>query len=517
MQHVDLVEDDGTAHPGSAPAPGPSTAAGAAPHATPATDRRRRRRTVLLSVLTAVVVLAAALVVHARADARERERLGSLAGQPFVVAPLDGPPRVSWTAGMDHLDRLAARVGAVLVSIRTAAYQRADVVAVDVTDGSERWRVEALASIETDAPDDADVLPLSGTCVAHPVTPDAVACLATDAAGYQDGERWQRLPATVARLLVLDSRDGRVLADLTEALPRPLPENLTTVGDDLAVWSATDDVLRVRALTTEGGAVWERTLEAPATEGASAWVAPLDERTAAFLTPQAVHLVGLDGTDLRVEPLAPTERALPTTTGQVVIVPSWSAYGLDDRGATPARDGVRVVTTDGVADLAGELVTTTADDSAPGLLLTVVDERRTLQAWDDDGTRSWTWHPDGIASWLADSRTTTTVLDGRVHVAGPALVVTLDARTGRELWRSRALGTGPVMTDGRLLLGIADPTTSDAAGPELVALRRDDGTVAWRAPLPADTEQLLVEGRLLLAVESPVDGPPWWHVLASGG
>lgn len=516
MQHVDLVEDDGTAHPGSAPATDLSTSAGAAPRATPATDRRRRRRTVLVSTLTALVVLAAALVVHVRADARERERLGSLARLPFVAEPLDGPPHVSWTATEDRLDMLAVRVGDVLVSIRTETDQRADVVAVDVADGSERWRVEALGSVEPDTPDDADVLLHSGTCVAHPVTPDAVACLATDAAGYQDGQRWQRLPATVARLLVLDSRDGRVLADLTDALPRPLPENLTTAGDDLAVWSSTDDVLRVRALKAAGDVAWERALEAPATEGGSTWVTPLDERTAALITPQAVHVVDADGTDLRVTPVAPTQWARPTTTAGLAIVPSWLAHLRAEQGATPTPTGVRLVTGDSEVDLDGTLVPARDDGSVPGLLLTLVDAG-TLQAWDGDGERSWTWDLDGVASWFRDSRTSTTVLDGRVHVAGPGLLVTLDARTGRELWRSDALGSGDVVTDGRLLLGLADPTTPDVAGPELVALRRDDGTVAWRVPLPSTTDLVTVLGRLLLAVEAPDDGPTTYRVLASGG
>jgi outer membrane protein assembly factor BamB len=516
MQHVDLVEDDGTAHPGSAPAPEPSPSAAPPPHATPAADRRRRRRTVLMSLLTAVVVLAAALVVHARADARERERLASLVDLPFVAAPLDGPPRVAWTAPEGRLDTLAARVGDVLVSIRTESHQRGDVVAVDVTDGSERWRVEALASVARDAPDDAEILGFAGTCVAHPVTPDAVACLATDAAGYTDGEGWQRLPPTVARLLVLDARDGRVLTDLTDALPRPLPRNLAAAGADLAVWDDADDVLRVRALTPEGGVAWERTLEAPATEGASAWVGPLDARTTALLTPQAVHLVGPDGADLRVAPLAPTESAQQTPPGRVVIVPSWSAYVRARQGATPTPSGVRLVTADSEVDLDGTLVPATDDGSVPGLLLTLADTG-TLQAWDGDGTRSWTWDLDGVASWFRDGRASTTVLDGRVHASGPGLLVTLDARTGRELWRSDALGSQAVVTDGRLLLGLADPTTSDAAGPELVALRRDDGTVAWRAPLPAATEQLFVQGRLLLAVASPDDGPTTYHVLAGDG
>ncbi len=516
MQHVDLVEDDGTAHPGSAPAPGLSTSAGAPPHGTPAGERRRRRRRVLMAAIPALVVLAAVLVVHARADARERERLASLADLPFVAAPLDGPPRVAWTAPESRLDMLAAAVGDVLVSIRTGFDQRADVVAVDATDGSERWRLEALASVARDAPDDAEILGFAGACVAHPVTPDAVACLATDAAGYTGGEGWQRLPPTVARLLVLDARDGRVLTDLTDALPRPLPQNLATAGADLAVWDDADDVLRVRALTPEGGVAWERTLEAPATEGASAWVGPLDARTTALVTPQAVHLVGPDGADLRVAPLAPTESAQQTTTGQVVIVPSWSTYVRARQGATPTPSGVRLVTADSEVDLDGTLVPATDDGSVPGLLLTLVDTG-TLQAWDGDGTRSWTWDLDGVASWFRGSRTSTTVLDGRVHASGQGLLVTLDARTGRELWRSDALGSGAVVTDGRLLLGLADATTSDATGPELVALRREDGTVAWRAPLPATTDLVAVHAGLLLAVESPDDGPTTYHVLAGAG
>ncbi|WP_432457323.1 PQQ-binding-like beta-propeller repeat protein [Cellulomonas iranensis] len=516
MQHVDLVEDDGTTRPGSAPAPDLSTSAAAPPHATPAADRRRRRRTVLTSALAALAVLAAVLVVHVRADARERHRLASLADLPFVAAPLDGPPRVAWTAPEGRLDMLVAPVGDVLVSIRTGFDQRADVVAVDATDGSERWRVEALASVARDAPDDAEILGFAGTCVAHPVTPDAVACLATDAAGYTDGEKWQSLPPTVARLLVLDARDGRVLTDLTDALPRPLPRNLAAAGADLAVWDDADDVLRVRALTPEGGVAWERTLEAPATEGAPAWVGSLDARTAALVTPQSVHVVGPDGADLRVAPLAPTESAQQTTTGRVVIVPSWEAHVGALQGAMPTPSGVRLVTADSEVDLDGTLVPATDDGSVPGLLLTLVDTG-TLQAWNGDGERSWTWDLDGVASWFRDSRTSTTVLDGRVHMAGPGLLVTLDARTGRELWRSDALGSGDVVTDGRLLLGLADPTTSDAIGPELVALRRDDGTVAWRAPLPVGTDLVMVQARLLLAVESPDDGPTTYHVLAGDG
>src|SRR5690606_18043591 len=94
------------------------------------------------------------------------------------------------------------------------------------------------------------------------------------------------------------------------------------------------------------------------------------------------------------------------------------------------------------------------------------------------------------------------LLDGRLHVMGSLALVTLDARTGEELWRSEVTRQAPV-TDGRHLLVLARERGGRS---ELVAVSPADGSEVWRAPLPEGTDRITSFHHLLAAVQDDADG-----------
>ena len=157
-----------------------------------------------------------------------------------------------------------------------------------------------------------------------------------------------------------------------------------------------------------------------------------------------------------------------------------------------------VVGADHDVEVVGDVVPFVVDDgSVPGLVLTA--DGRDLRGWDGDGDELWSVEiPAGEGVLL---------LDGRVHLDAGTRLVTLDARTGAELWRTAATVERPV-TDGRLLLGNA-AVPSPGVQTELVALDPRDGSEVWRAPLP-DGATLVAHHHLLLAVwfEVPPDEDP---------
>ncbi|WP_156312296.1 PQQ-binding-like beta-propeller repeat protein, partial [Shewanella sp. Sh95] len=118
-------------------------------------------------------------------------------------------------------------------------------------------------------------------------------------------------------------------------------------------------------------------------------------------------------------------------------------------------DELLVVGVHGEVRVEGRYVPSEDDGSVPGLLLTQVD-RRTLQAWDGDGTPLWTWALDGAASSF-DQDASTTVLDGRGLLASPGRLVALDARSGAELWRSARRAPAHLLPHGHPGGGVVKP------------------------------------------------------------
>jgi outer membrane protein assembly factor BamB len=87
---------------------------------------------------------------------------------------------------------------------------------------------------------------------------------------------------------------------------------------------------------------------------------------------------------------------------------------------------------------------------------------------------------EGRVAWTVNLKTASSPAtgDGMVFVAGDALVIALDQRSGRTLWRTpigAPLGS-PVFWDGGWVLASTD--TGD-----LLALHASDGKVLWQTPL----------------------------------
>jgi outer membrane protein assembly factor BamB len=550
MQDVDLVEgdDDGTGEgtdrhaprsgggdaagppPGTGPTGagpvGSTSGARNAPSTAPSThDRHRRRRLVVLTATTLVLVVAGAAAVQARDDARERARVASISADVALVAePLTDPPTTRWTTPATSVLGWSVRVDDALVGVSADGADGPEVLAVDTATGAELWRTAVPTRAVADDPDRPEarspvVEPpaarsLADTCVAHPAVEHAVACLVTDADRLiPDGGSATPRPTVVA-MVVLDTRDGRLLQDLTDDLPHPTPTRITTTGDGPAVWDVADDVLRVRAFTRDGDVAWDH--EASAPPDGRRDVTPLADGVLAVITPRTVQLLDTAGRVLRVVDLPPDSSVERLDAARLVVAPGAETYQRSSDGSsTTTPDELLVVGVHGEVRVEGRYVPSEDDGSVPGLLLTQVD-RRTLQAWDGDGTPLWTWALDGAASSF-DQDASTTVLDGRVLLASPGRLVALDAWSGAELWRSAELTSARIMTDGHLVVGVAQRREHGEGG-ELVALRRDDGTVAWRAPLPAGADGAVVAFGLLVAYESREDGAlAVLHVLGPPG
>lgn len=461
MRPVELVEGDGDpVAPAHAPGPDPRRPG----------DRRRRRRLVVAAA-TVVVLAAGAGTAQAVQDARERARFAAVAGQWGVVAPVQGPLEALWTTDADTLSSSVMTASGILVGVEPRSEGVLEVTAIDARTGEERWRTPLLELPDHPDPDVRGRLgPAEGQCV-----PDGrlVVCLATDT--REDlliSDPMDAVDPTTARVLLLDARDGHVVRDLTEVAGTPLPSMVALVDDLVVTAGADDEVAYVRGLTTGGEHAWERTMEAPRGPRRAA-VRALGEHLVAA-TSKEVVLLGTDGTEHARMPVgdrgwialtAATTAALVRTRVEVV-----DREDMWDATTTVLREGDPL-------ELDGMAVQALVDDgSVPGLTMTMTRDA-TLHAWD----------AEGAVLWSADVRTSSMmVLDGRVHLVvegGPgrpagSSLVTVDARTGEELWSGP--GGGGTASDGRLLYRADD----SPSGRDLVAVDPASGEEVWREPLP---------------------------------
>jgi outer membrane protein assembly factor BamB len=106
---------------------------------------------------------------------------------------------------------------------------------------------------------------------------------------------------------------------------------------------------------------------------------------------------------------------------------------------------------------------------------------------------------EGRVVWTVDLTTSFTPAtgDGLVFVAGDALVIALDQRSGQTVWRA-PLGasiSGPLHWDGGWVLASTEPG-------DLVALNLEDGQVLWRSPLgsPLAVRPTASDDRLYVAL-----------------
>ncbi|UZN03435.1 PQQ-binding-like beta-propeller repeat protein [Cellulomonas sp. S1-8] len=451
----------------------------------PVTPHPRRTRRLLVGTAAAVALAVALAGAQVAVDARERAYLADLARLPGVVAPLDAPPGVRWSG--DVADVLATGVrtvdGSSVVGVRTAADGSRTVVAVDVATGEARWEQPAAGPATRPSP---DAQPVLQGCQRVPGDGEHVSCLVSDLWRVVELSRWTAVAPTSARLLVLDVVDGSVMSDLVAG----------SAADGWATASAVLGTSTVLAGTTPGGDVAVRAVDR---DGALLWqvvrvgaatgpwtplsVQRLDDAVAVMTSSEVVVLDGATGEVRRTH-------TVDESAGGYVT--SWDP---DAGRLNVVQDGTTtVVRADADVTVHGTPVPTAIDDgSVPGLVLT---DDVDLRAWGRDGQALWT--APVPSTWNA------TVLDGRVHLQTSTSLVTIDARTGDELWRSwEGDQGGAVLTDGRHLFRTVDRDGASSGELDLVALDPADGSQLWRGPLPDDVRDLrALEGTLLARTTS---------------
>ncbi|UZN03431.1 PQQ-binding-like beta-propeller repeat protein [Cellulomonas sp. S1-8] len=488
LHDVELVDDD--EHDDLPPGPDP------APSTSDPGDGRRRTRPLVVGAVVLTLVVVGAVVGQSVVDGRERARLAAVAALPGTVDLLSGAPTARWEATDEDLfygSGLRAADGS-LVGVEHASDGPVRVVALDAATGDTLWEVELLDGTTRPEPDPAaEVSAWSGRCTAYPGQEHLALCWVHDGMSATVDDLFVDLPASAARLVLLDTADGSVVADLADALGDPASGTSFTVAGDLVVVGThgDDGVTEVRAVTSEGTLAWQR--DVPAVDSQGAYVSTVGDLVA-LATETELRLFDAAGRTVRTVPLH-GRRASGGSGEEVYLLPYPDGYERGAGGSAVERSTTTtVVRPEGDVDVEGDVLFSTVDDgSVPGLVLTTVGGR--LTGWGVDGGRLW--------SADAVPEEGVLVLDGRVHVDTGTEVLTLDARTGAELWRSDATNQHPV-TDGRHLLALA-AVASRGEQSEIVALDPADGSEMWRGPLPDGTDQVSAYQRLLVAVDL-VDG-----------
>ncbi|WP_315094654.1 PQQ-binding-like beta-propeller repeat protein [uncultured Cellulomonas sp.] len=469
MQDVELDEVAGP----SAPAPEPPAA------------RTGAWRWVAGAVVAGVAVLAGTQVVL---DVRERAASARLAATPGVVRAIGADVTVLWRPDPAATSVLmqGIEVGGAVLGLSVDDDGSQSFVALDQRTGERRFSTLLVGA----DPARARSLDRSaaGTCVPVPADegePRQAACLVSDGfVQYGDEGVETRKPATSTRVVLLDTADGHVVADLSApgvttlaALPGlavvgvPGRDGRTEVtGRDLR----TGDV-RWRFDPPLAGAdrrAFAGEVRLFAVDGLVGVTIP--GWTATVLSPS--------GQVLRVSRPGNADHVVDAVAGRAVLLYSSGSGGLWSTLVERGRADV---------ELPGEVLPFTVDDgSVPGLVLT---SGGNVRGW-DRSTGDARWKSDVVASVNA------LVLRGRVYLSTQAGVVALDGRSGDVVWRGvTAEGNVPgfLVTDGELLVA-ADQPVGGGPRSELVAYALDDGRTVWRVPLPDGLRSSVAVGHLFL-------------------
>lgn len=502
-QDVELTEED----------PGPAASRGApaaddAPTGGGSAPRRPSRR-LLLGAAAAVVVVAAGLVVAQRAaDDRAREDLARLGEVPGVLAPLEAPLRVVWTSDDLMVPMLAEgwHDTAAVVGVGRADDASTALVARSGSTGDVVWRVPLV-----DAPGDlgGGAYAVGSVCAALPrAGTDDVVCVAADAFAVTEGTSVYTTMPTTSRLLLVDGGTGAVLAEHADPDGEAPARDLTVSGGHAVLLGAdAQGRSTLRAVDpTTGDEAWRTALPAddPSVLSGNVHTAAQDDVTC--LRDGTVVVLRRSGDVLLVDPATgAVQREVPhadTPALSTTLRPTGAGPGVLSRtdGATTT-----VVLATGDVTFPGYHVPVVVDDDSAGDVVLARDGTRVRAL--DPGT--------GDARWSADAGVVRSahVLDGRVHLESAAAVVTVDARTGAELWRYERPGSTPSdapLVDGRLLWEQV-PAVGQRHTVELLGLDPADGTERARVPLPPGVTQVQPYAGLLAAFDADgttVLGPP---------
>ncbi|ADG72981.1 hypothetical protein Cfla_0061 [Cellulomonas flavigena DSM 20109] len=461
LHEVEVVDDESD--------PGPSP-----PAARPAVPRRGW----VLGGAVLAVLLAVGVTAQVLQTRRDRAQVAAVAAHAGGVALLDGPPAALWQLPTRDLYGVAEvrTPEGLLVGVRDSDSGPVEVAAVDAVTGAQRWHVELVdGATRPQARPGFSTYADSGRCAAHGTQEHLVVCLAHDGTYVVGQGATLPLPPSTTRLVVLDTRAGTLVADLgTAVADDERPTSFAAVGDLVVVTVASQRGTTVRATTLDGAVVWERPVTSAPDAGGDPYVLRLGELVA-LLTAREMTLLDADGRTVRTRPLGDEYAVADAET--IRLVPSDAAAG--DARTTVVRPA-------GDLDVPGDVLHLTVDDgSVPGLVLTTAGGELTALVHGEE-----LWSVPDPQGWNA------LVVGGRVHLDAGLELLTLDARTGAELWTTTVATTLPV-TDGRHLLAVARPVEADDP-PELVALDPADGSVSWRSPLPPGSIELTSHLGLLL-------------------
>lgn len=481
VHDVELVEDD-------------EPDAGAAPADDHASSRRSRTALLVGGGLVAALVVTG-VVGQAVVDRRERAVIAAVAAHPGSVELLDGPPSVRWQRRADTIYRLAdvRTDDGLLVGVVHAGTGPVAVHALDPRTGDEVWRVELLDGSARASLDgrEGHLAPwsYSGNCTTGGSRTDVVVCSVHDGAELWDDRGGVTVPPTTMRVVALSTRDGSVVTEYTDALDAR-PTSAAPVGDVLVLAVPHDGTTEVVAVGPDGEVAWRHEMPQPRAD--ETFVEAAGDVVVAR-TPHEARLLDAAGDVVRTVSLGPDDGVWVDPYSSVVRVVRLG-------GQDTSEEHTRVLRDEGDVTLEGFPVPLAVDDgSVPGLQLTYLDGR--TSAWDARGELLWS---------TAESHSSEALLvDGRLHVDAAGAVLTLDARTGEELWRVPGTVSAPV-TDGRhvLVLVLTGGRT------DLVALDPSDGSETWRVESLPDVDGLESYHRMLVAVDDDgVDGGGGFAVL----
>jgi len=433
-------------------------------------------------------VLAVLLAIGITSAVRTRDRAARLAALPGVLAPLDSSLHVLWRAPMRGWGQLLALDGSVVLFGRDDQGAAA-IVSLDGTTGEERWSVPlpdvtVTGDVSCNALDDA-----ARGRAAHLV------CRLVSASVI-DAEDGIYRPAGTTRLVVLDSRTGRQVADRTMDDPGVSVEPF---GRDLILTGVLRDgraqVTRQAAVTGEVRWTFRSTDPLKGQQGPT-WLYPSVQHGVIVVNGPVTWAFAPDGTMLGEWHLRGGDWAVRGGWGlDVTVLPDGRFAVGESGGVGLSDDQYGTVSTTDARDgypIPGPVLEPIVDDgSAATILFSTPSGSGGVVATDlATGTRLWRFASVPWGSAL--------VLDGRLIAVVSRELIAFDTRTGRVLWRVAVpMGnhSGQVLTDGRSILV---PMFDLGRGAVLTAFDPADGRTHWSTRLPSSTTFLAVaDGRLV--------------------
>ena len=301
---------------------------------------------------------------------------------------------------------------------------------------------------------------------------------------YGDEGVETRKPATTTRVVVLDTRDGHVVADSSA----PGATALAALrGLAVVAVPGRDGQTEVTGRDLFTGEVrWRFSPPLPGADrrvfAGEVRLFAVDGLIGVTIPGWTATVLSSSGEVLRASSPGDADHLLDPVAGRLVLLSTTGSGSLRSTLVERGRADV---------DLPGEVLPLTVDDgSVPDLVLTSSGD---VRGW-DAATGEARWRSDVVASVNA------LLLDGRVYVSTRGGVAALDGRTGDLLWRASTVAStvpGFLVTDGRQLVTTEQPVGGGNIS-NLAAVALDDGRSLWRVSFPDDLWSSAAVGHLLI-------------------